>query len=669
MQLYASAGPSTSSGAGINRRTKLDSNVNSGVHDGLLATSKATANAPSPYYGLYSNSGFDMLDILSQVATRPNPTIDLGPIDTSSSFIVVDAQNEDFPIVYVSSSFEDLTGYRSEEVIGRNCRFLQSPTGRVEKGALREFVDNNVVYQLKRSVDGKAECQYITINYKKNGEPFVNLITIIPIGLNARGEPKHFVGFQVDLMKQSGAILRRLADSNYVIDFTNISERRDSQSSNHQQHQLPGILTNTLRGVPSMSSVSSGSPTGMADSPPSSCDTEKPSQDDGDMSASGVLEKLFESGMDSRFPNSSQLSLADFAATLTTADRASPIPGLQFWSSSGPLKHIAPTHSPEFGLSDCELIDASPDFVHILSSRGMILFASAQASTDLLEYDKSELVGHNISKFCHPADVTSLIRELKGARVEDNVAAVYRFKRKRSGYGWMEVRGHKYEMENRKRTKCLILAGRLRGGGGRDLEPMSVHSSGGNQVWARIASNGCFLHVSRNTTSFLPIAHASMYGRSLMDIVHESDRALVSQYVLDYAGAHASDASGTGRSREGRVDCMIQAEGGRSVPVTLSLYRSEIPQTAFIKLAPTKSSALCDGPALAAEHGDAQQAPGDVLYESIFADQATNIQYELNQLTMSSKRIREELAELKKHPNKLISLFSLSQIPRTDPAS
>ncbi|KAJ3188780.1 blue light receptor [Gaertneriomyces sp. JEL0708] len=654
MQLYASAGPATSSGTAINRRAKLDSNVNSGVNDGLLGTAKATAKTPSPYYGLYSNSGFDMLDILSQVATRPNPTIDLGPIDTSSSFIVVDAQNEDFPIVYVSSSFEDLTGYRSEEVIGRNCRFLQSPTGRVEKGALREFVDNNVVYQLKRSVDGKAECQYITINYKKNGEPFVNLITIIPIGLNAQGEPKFFVGFQVDLMKQSGAILRRLADSNYVIDFTNISERRD------QQHHLPGILTNTSRGVPSMSSVSSGSPTGMADSPPSSCDTEKPSQENGDMSANGVLEKLFESGMDSRLPNPKQLSLADFAATLTTADRASPIPGLQFWSSSGPLKHIAPTHKPEFDLSDCELIDASPDFVHILSSRGMILFASAQASTDLLEYDKSELVGHNISKFCHPADVTSLIRELKGARVEDNVAAVYRFKRKRSGYGWMEVRGHKYEMENRKRTKCLILAGRLRGGGGRDLEPMSVHSSGSSQVWARIASNGCFLHVSRSTTSFLPIAHANMYGRSLIDIVHESDRALVSQCVLDYAGAQAIDASGKGRSLEGRVDCLVQAEGGRYVPVTLSFYRSEIPQTAFIKLAPAKSSTVSDGPALAAEHGDAQQTPGELLYESIFADQATNIQYELNQLTMSSKRIREELAELKRHPNK---------IPRTDPAS
>lgn len=66
---------------------------------------------PQPLPGLYSSSGFDMLGVLARVVARPNPQINIGPVDTSCSFLVVDARRYDMPIVFASTTFTELTGY------------------------------------------------------------------------------------------------------------------------------------------------------------------------------------------------------------------------------------------------------------------------------------------------------------------------------------------------------------------------------------------------------------------------------------------------------------------------------------------------------------------------------------------------------------------------------
>lgn len=73
------------------------------------------------YTGVYSTTGFDMVSVLSKVASRPNPQLALGPIDLGCSFVVVDAKKWDQPIVFASETFSRLTGYSSSEIIGRNC--------------------------------------------------------------------------------------------------------------------------------------------------------------------------------------------------------------------------------------------------------------------------------------------------------------------------------------------------------------------------------------------------------------------------------------------------------------------------------------------------------------------------------------------------------------------
>ena len=160
--------------------------------------------------GLYSASGFDLIGVLARVAARPNPQIEIGPIDTSVSFLVVDARKYDFPIVYASDSFSTMTGYTNAEIVGRNCRFLQWPDGTGEVGQKRLHTDGNAAYHMKSHIMAGKESQTSLINYRKDGSAFINLCTIIPITWDT-DEIAYFVGLQIDLVEQPNAIMSRVS--------------------------------------------------------------------------------------------------------------------------------------------------------------------------------------------------------------------------------------------------------------------------------------------------------------------------------------------------------------------------------------------------------------------------------------------------------------------------
>ncbi|KAI9255362.1 putative white-collar-1c protein [Helicostylum pulchrum] len=168
--------------------------------------------------GVYSNTGFDMIQILSKLTSRPNPQIQLGPIDLSCSFVVSDANQYDCPVVYCSPAFERLTGYTNAEIVGKNCRFLQSPDGLVTGGSRRQHTDNQAVYHLKAQLNMGKEHQASIINYKKGGQPFVNLVTVVPI-FAENGCIDYFVGLQVDLVEQPNSILDKMKDGTYLINY------------------------------------------------------------------------------------------------------------------------------------------------------------------------------------------------------------------------------------------------------------------------------------------------------------------------------------------------------------------------------------------------------------------------------------------------------------------
>ncbi|CZT42619.1 related to white collar 1 protein [Rhynchosporium secalis] len=172
------------------------------------------------FNGIYSSSGFDMLGALMKVATRKNPEIDIGKVDMSCAFVVCDASLYDCPIIYVSEIFERLTGYTRHQVKGQNCRFLQSPEGIVQAGTRREFVDNDCVYYIKNRIGEKKEAQRSLINYRRGGQPFMNLLTMIPITGEDDKEIRYYVGFQVDLVEKPGAVETKNASGLYTVDYS-----------------------------------------------------------------------------------------------------------------------------------------------------------------------------------------------------------------------------------------------------------------------------------------------------------------------------------------------------------------------------------------------------------------------------------------------------------------
>nr|AML77378.1 putative LOV domain-containing protein [Euploca racemosa] len=105
------------------------------------------------------------------------------------TFVVSDATKTDCPIVYASSGFFSMTGYSSKEIIGRNCRFLQGPD-----------TDKNEVSKIREAVrTGKSYCGRL-LNYRKNGTPFWNMLTVTPIK-DDTGRTIKFIGMQVEVSK------------------------------------------------------------------------------------------------------------------------------------------------------------------------------------------------------------------------------------------------------------------------------------------------------------------------------------------------------------------------------------------------------------------------------------------------------------------------------------
>ena len=111
--------------------------------------------------------------------------------------IVTDNRQPDNPIIAANEPFTELTGYSSDEIIGRNCRFLAGPGTEPEaRTALRLSV-----------ADGQPIVIELT-NYRKDGSAFRNAVMIAPVRDGA-GEVVLFVGSQMEVTASNGGGLRR----------------------------------------------------------------------------------------------------------------------------------------------------------------------------------------------------------------------------------------------------------------------------------------------------------------------------------------------------------------------------------------------------------------------------------------------------------------------------
>lgn len=100
---------------------------------------------------------------------------------------LADPDQEDSPIVYANKAFERLTGYTQEDIIGKNCRFLQgSDKDQPELDKLREALKRN------------EGCEVTLRNYKKDGTLFHNHLEVTPL-LDHKGHILYYLGVQYDI--------------------------------------------------------------------------------------------------------------------------------------------------------------------------------------------------------------------------------------------------------------------------------------------------------------------------------------------------------------------------------------------------------------------------------------------------------------------------------------
>ena len=105
---------------------------------------------------------------------------------TAEGVVISDARLPDLPIIYANQGFERLTGYRIDQVLGRNCRFLQGAD-----------TDPETVRQIRQALSEGTNCRVDILNYRKDGTPFWNRLSITP--LRDDSGITHFVGVQFDI--------------------------------------------------------------------------------------------------------------------------------------------------------------------------------------------------------------------------------------------------------------------------------------------------------------------------------------------------------------------------------------------------------------------------------------------------------------------------------------
>ncbi|KGE77063.1 PAS sensor domain-containing protein [Halomonas salina] len=109
-------------------------------------------------------------------------------VDASEDGIVVAEQEGDENIlIYVNQGFERLTGYSADEILYRDCRFLQN-----------DDRDQPGLVEIRQALAEGRPCREVLRNYKKDGTLFYNELSITPV-FDEQDNLTYFIGVQKDV--------------------------------------------------------------------------------------------------------------------------------------------------------------------------------------------------------------------------------------------------------------------------------------------------------------------------------------------------------------------------------------------------------------------------------------------------------------------------------------
>jgi PAS domain S-box-containing protein len=112
---------------------------------------------------------------------------------TRMPMVVTDPRQPDNPIVLANQAFLDLSGYSADEVIGRNCRFMQGPR-----------TDPRQVAKIREALAAERDATIELLNYRKDGSTFWNELLLSPVH-DEDGHLLYFFSSQKDITKRRQA--------------------------------------------------------------------------------------------------------------------------------------------------------------------------------------------------------------------------------------------------------------------------------------------------------------------------------------------------------------------------------------------------------------------------------------------------------------------------------
>ena len=147
---------------------------------------------------------------------------------TAEGVVISDCAQPDMPIIYVNNAFTAMTGYSYDEVVGKNCRFLQGSE-----------TDSAAAKEIRKAISEQRPCKVEILNYRKDGTRFWNNLSITPVR-DDDGRITHFIGIQTDITRRREAE-ESLRDANTQL-------TRDLRAAAAvQQALLPKTLPETER--------------------------------------------------------------------------------------------------------------------------------------------------------------------------------------------------------------------------------------------------------------------------------------------------------------------------------------------------------------------------------------------------------------------------------------
>ena len=112
---------------------------------------------------------------------------------TRMPMLVTDPRQPDNPIVFANRAFISMSGYSAEDVMGRNCRFLQGPE-----------TNRDTITEIRQAIEERREVTTEILNYRKDGSTFWNALFVSPV-YDEHGNLVYFFASQLDVSRRRDA--------------------------------------------------------------------------------------------------------------------------------------------------------------------------------------------------------------------------------------------------------------------------------------------------------------------------------------------------------------------------------------------------------------------------------------------------------------------------------